>query len=77
VINWPKGGQTTATSIRGCKVAFLIDGRVYTEDQLDEVQTRVKNMPPSTSGVTVDDKQTSNPLLAGYNVVFWFGSPKN
>jgi BlaR1 peptidase M56 len=78
VVNWPKGSRATATSIRDCKVAFLIDGHVYKEDQLDEVQTRIKNMPPkSTSGVTVDDKQTSNPVLAGYNVVFWFSSPKN
>jgi hypothetical protein len=65
-------GQMTEEGKADCKVAFIIDDKLYTEGQLDEVQTRLKVIKVGTWGTGKVPKPIPGVDLSRYDVIFYF-----
>ena len=67
-------GQTTTDGKPGCKVAFIVDDKLYTETQLYELQTRLMTMHIAESGAGYIPKPIPGVDLSDYEVKFFFYS---
>jgi hypothetical protein len=67
-------GQATSDEKTDCKVAFILDDKLYTEGQLDELQRRLKATKVGLSGVGNVPKPIPGVDLSGYDVTFYFYS---
>jgi len=67
-------GQATSDEKTDCKVAFILDDKLYTEGQLYELQTRLKATKVGLSGVGNVPKPIPGVDLSGYDVTFYFYS---
>jgi BlaR1 peptidase M56 len=67
-------GQMTADGKADCKVAFIIDDKLYTEAQLDELQRRLKTLKPAEVSLRSVPKSIPGVDLSGYEVIFYFDS---
>jgi len=73
VVNYASG-QATSDQKTDCKVAFIVDDKLYTEGQLDELQARLKATKIVHSGVGEAPKNIPGVDLSGYDVTFYFYS---
>ena len=69
-----ENGQTTTDGKPDCKVAFIVDDKLYTEGQLYELQTRIKTMHIAESGAGYVPKAIPGVDLSDYEVKFFFYS---
>ena len=67
-------GQASSDQKTDCKVAFILDDKLYTEGQLDELQARLKTTKILHSGVGEAPKNIPGVDLSGYDVTFYFYS---
>jgi len=73
-INIPQVGSVNASGRKGCKVGFLVGNRLFTEDQIDEVETLLKEIPKPLK-VSVGgspNKQIPGLDLSSYEMIFNF-----
>lgn len=72
VVNW--GGSASSEQKPGCKVAFIVNDKLYTEAQLIELQSEVKTMKIRVAGVGGLPHPIPGVDLSGYDVTFFFYS---